>query len=237
MGVPVPPPGWALTRLAEELSRQAGASPAEAEPPAEGELVAAEAELVEEPPAVEQPITVEERPVVEERLVVEEPITVEEPPAVEEPAAPQPSPYEQVLARLDELVRLRRHDAELVDRLHADNAQLRQGELTEALAPLLRGLLRLHDQMTSLGADDPQSIAGILRGQLLQTLDLAVDVRPYTAVLGMPFDSARHTGVRRVPTEDAARDGTIARTVKPGFVRGGVAVVRPAEVEVFRLDR
>ncbi|HMA47782.1 MAG TPA: nucleotide exchange factor GrpE [Frankiaceae bacterium] len=62
-------------------------------------------------------------------------------------------------------------------------------------------------------------------------------MRPYTAVPGMPFDPARHTGLRRVPTEDAARDGTIARTVKPGFVRGGVAVVRPAEVEVFRLDR
>ncbi|HMA47781.1 MAG TPA: hypothetical protein VKP11_11390, partial [Frankiaceae bacterium] len=88
-------------------------------------------------------------------------------PAVAGEPAPAPSPYELVLTRLDELLRLRRHDVELVDRLHSDNTRLRQGELAEAMAPLLRGLLRLHDQMTSLGADDPHSVAGILRNQLL----------------------------------------------------------------------
>ncbi len=136
--------------------------------------------------------------------------------------------------RVEELARLRRHDADLVDRLHAENARLRAGELTEAMAPLLRGLMRLHDQMTSLGADDGQSVAGILRKQLLQAMDVAADVRPYTAVPGMPFDPARHVGVRRVGTDDPGRDRTIARTVKPGFVRGESTVVRPAEVEVFR---
>lgn len=102
------------------------------------------------------------------------------------------------------------------------------------MAPLLRGLIRLHDQMGSLGADDPQSVAGILRKQLLQVLDVAVDVRPYTAVPGGTFDPARHLGVRRVPTDDPGRDGTIARTVRPGFVRGETTVVRPAETEVYR---
>ncbi len=136
--------------------------------------------------------------------------------------------------RVEELVRLRRHDADLVDRLHAENTRLRAGELTEAMSPLLRGLMRLHDQMTSLGADDDQSIAGILRTQLLQVMDVAVDVRPYTAVVGTPFDPARHVGVRRIGTDDAERDRTIARTVRPGFVRGESIVVRPAEVEVFR---
>jgi hypothetical protein len=80
--------------------------------------------------------------------------------------------------RLDELARLRRHDVELVDRLHEENGKLRQGELTEAMGPLLRGLIRLHDQMSSLGGDDPQSVAGILRKQLLQVLDISADVRP-----------------------------------------------------------
>ncbi len=136
--------------------------------------------------------------------------------------------------RVEELVRLRRHDADLVDRLHAENTRLRAGELTEAMSPLLRGLMRLHDQMTSLGADDGQSVAGILRTQLLQVMDVAVDVRPYTAVVGMPFDPACHVGVRRIGTDDSKRDRTIARTVRPGFVRGESTVVRPAEVEVFR---
>nr|WP_238429369.1 hypothetical protein [Frankia nepalensis] len=136
--------------------------------------------------------------------------------------------------RLDELTRLRRHDVELVDRLHEENTRLRQGELTEAMGPLLRGLIRLHDQMSSLGADDPQSVAGILRKQLLQVLDISADVRPYIAVPGSPFDPARHLALRGVGTDEPGRDRTIARGVRPGFVRGQSTVLRPAEAEVYR---
>jgi molecular chaperone GrpE (heat shock protein) len=156
------------------------------------------------------------------------------------PPTPPPlsgDPAEQLAAlarRVDELTRLRRHDVELVDRLHEENGKLRQGELTEAMGPLLRGLIRLHDQMTSLGADDPQSVAGILRQQLLQVLDIAADVRPYIAVPGSPFDPARHLALRGVGTDDAARDRTVARGVRPGFVRGTSTVLRPAEAEVYR---
>ena len=142
---------------------------------------------------------------------------------------------EGVDRKLAELVRLRQHDVELVDRLHAENSRLRQGELAEAMAPLLRGLMRLHDQMAAIGDDDGQGSVDILRGQLLQVLDVAADVRPYTAVPGTPFDPSRHTGIRRIRTDDAERDRTIARTIKPGFVRGELTVVRPAEVEVYRL--
>ncbi|OHV37525.1 MULTISPECIES: hypothetical protein [Pseudofrankia] len=136
--------------------------------------------------------------------------------------------------RVDELARLRRHDVELVDRLHEENTRLRQGELTEAMAPLLRGLIRLHDQMSSLGADDPQSVAGILRKQLLQVLDIAADVRPYIAVPGSQFDPTRHLALRGIGTDEPARDRTIARGVRPGFVRGTSTVLRPAEAEVYR---
>ncbi|WP_045876175.1 hypothetical protein [Pseudofrankia sp. DC12] len=139
-----------------------------------------------------------------------------------------------VARRLDELARLRRHDVELVDRLHEENGKLRQGELTEAMGPLLRGLIRLHDQMSSLGADDPQSVAGILCKQLLQVLDISADVRPYIAVPGSPFDPTRHLALRGVGTDDPARDRTIARGVRPGFVRGSSTVLRPAEAEVYR---
>ncbi len=188
--------------------------------------------------------------------VDEEPAPVDHAAPVDEPApadtaeaaageSPAPAgPADAALAaavaalsdRVDELVRLRRHDAELVDKLHAENSRLRQGELTEAMAPLLRGLMRLHDQMASIARDDTESVAGLLRNQLLQSLDLAADMRPYTAVPGMPFDPTRHLGVRRVPTEDSGLDRTVARTVKPGFVRGQTTVVRPAEVEVYRAN-
>jgi molecular chaperone GrpE (heat shock protein) len=153
------------------------------------------------------------------------------------PAPPSGDVAEQLAAlsrRVEELARLRRHDVELVDRLHDENGKLRQGEITEAMGPLLRGLIRLHDQMSSLGGEDQQSVAGILRQQLLQVLDISADVRPYIAVPGSTFDPTRHLALRGVPTDDPARDRTIARGVRPGFVRGTSTVLRPAEAEVYR---
>lgn len=134
----------------------------------------------------------------------------------------------------EELGRLREHDTEIIARLHAENRRLRQGELTEAMAPLLRGLLRLHDKMGSLAAGDRDSIAGLLQTQLEQTLDVTAGIRPFSPSVGEPFDSARHTGVRRVKTTDPGSDNMIARVVKAGFLRDQ-SMIRPAEVDVFRL--
>ncbi|WP_163512253.1 nucleotide exchange factor GrpE [Fodinicola acaciae] len=133
---------------------------------------------------------------------------------------------------LEELRRLRSRDADLVDRLHSENTKLREGELAKALAPLLSGLLRLHDQMVQLAGDDKASDAAMLRKQLLQILDTAAGVRSYEPQPGDPFDSERHLGVGRVKTGDKAADGTIVRTVRLGFGRDDGSTVRVAEVEV-----
>lgn len=133
-----------------------------------------------------------------------------------------------------ELTRLRRRDLDLLDKLHAENTRLRTGELAAATAPLVHGLLRLHDQMASLAAGDAESIAGILRRQLLQVLDTAATITPYVPEAGEPFDAARHLGAARVPTSDPAQDGRVTRTLKPGFARADGTVVRVAETEVHR---
>jgi molecular chaperone GrpE (heat shock protein) len=137
-------------------------------------------------------------------------------------------------ARSEELGRLREYDTEIIARLHAENTRLRQGELTEAMAPLLRGLLRLHDKMGSLAAGDRDSIAGLLQAQLEQTLDVTAGIRPFSPSVGEPFDSARHTGMHRVQTTDPGADNMIARVLKAGFLRDQ-SMVRTAEVDVFRL--
>lgn len=137
-------------------------------------------------------------------------------------------------AQIAELARLRARDGDIIERLHADNTRLRGGEIAAATAPLLGGLLRLHDQMTSLAAGDTQSIAGMLRTQLLQLLEVAGGVAAYEAAHGDRFDAARHTGAGRATTPDPARDGTVARTLRPGFARADGTVVRVAEVEVYR---
>ena len=75
---------------------------------------------------------------------------------------------ERLDERLAELARLRSHDAGLVDRLHAELTKSRAGELTQALTPLLVGLVRLVDQMDSLASGDDKTVAGMLRRQLVQ---------------------------------------------------------------------
>jgi hypothetical protein len=136
-----------------------------------------------------------------------------------------------------EVSRLRSRDADLIARLHEDITRLRSGEIAIALNPVVTGMIKLHDQMVSLGAlDDPASPVGMLRTQLLQIMELTCAVKPFTPAPGEPFDASRHTGARRIPTTDASADGTIASTIKVGFARADGSVVRVAEVEVHRLS-
>jgi molecular chaperone GrpE (heat shock protein) len=98
-------------------------------------------------------------------------------------------------------------------------------------------MIKLHDQMVSLGAlSDPASPVGMLHKQLLQIMELTCAVRPFTPPVGERFDASLHTGARRIPTTDASADGTIASTIRAGFVRADGSVVRVAEVEVHRLS-
>ena len=136
-----------------------------------------------------------------------------------------------------ELSRLRSRDTDLIARLHEDVTRLRTGEIAIALNPVVTGMIKLHDQMVSLGAlDDRASPVGMLRTQLLQIMELTCAVTPFTPAPGELFDASRHTGARRIPTTDASADGTIASTIKAGFARADGSVVRVAEVEVHRLS-
>lgn len=141
----------------------------------------------------------------------------------------------ELAASVAETNRLRARDQAHVDELHADNTRLRRGELTAAMAPLLNGLVRLADQMASMAAGDKNSIAGMLRVQLLQTLDVAADVTEFSPADGERFDPKRMTGAGREDTTDPDQDGTVCRTVRSGFARGDGSIVRVAEVIVRRL--
>ena len=139
-------------------------------------------------------------------------------------------------AQVAELLRLRARDVDLADRLYAENTRLRTGEFAAAVAPLLTGLLRLHDQMASLANGDPASVAGMLRIQLLQILDTAAGLTPFEPRPGERFDASRHAGAGRTVTTDPSAEGTVARTLKPGFERADGSVLRVAQVEVHRFE-
>jgi len=183
-----------------------------------------------------------------------DPAPADEPPGTEERAPAEPLPVSELAGilpalsalggRMDdiasataELSRLRSRDTDLIARLHEDVTRLRSGEIATAMNPVVTGMIKLHDQMVSLGAlDEPASPVGMLRTQLLQIMELTCAVTPFVPARGERFDASRHTGTRRIPTTDASEDGTIASTIKAGFARADGSVVRVAEVEVHRLS-
>lgn len=160
---------------------------------------------------------------------------------------PDPTPtdervagLEEGMARLEtglsELLRLRSRDADVIDKLHAENTRLRAGEHAKILKPLVVAMLRLHDQMAQLAGDDEDSDAAMLRIQLVQALELAAGVTAFTPAPGERFDSSRHSGVGRVAAASAEADNTVTRTLKAGFRSIDGTVLRAAEVEVARHD-
>lgn len=178
---------------------------------------------------------------------VPEPADVEDgldPQAPEEPEpSPPPAPddgLDETLRRFDdrleEAQRLLARQADLGERLHAENQRLRQGELRTAQLPLVRDVLRLHDdvaRMADATSGDAQRDLAIVRESLVDALQRngVVDCSPQP---GSPFDSARHSAVGVVTTSDPAQDRAIVETVRPGFAWDDGQLIRVAQVRVAK---
>jgi molecular chaperone GrpE (heat shock protein) len=139
-------------------------------------------------------------------------------------------------ARVAEVARLGDRHNQIIDELHRENQKLRQGELTQAIAPLFRDLIRLNDQLAQLdeSSESPgASDAALAARQVAEILGRAgvdrFDVEP-----GEPFDATRHQGIGRTPTDDPALDGAVAAVRRSGYVTSDGRVLRAAEVEVHR---
>ncbi|MEV6984609.1 nucleotide exchange factor GrpE [Sphaerisporangium sp. NPDC051017] len=133
------------------------------------------------------------------------------------------------------------HREQVIDRLHAENQQLRHGIVQEVLTPVRTALYRLHDTVTRVAArwrsDDPPSpeLAGPLLAAMAdevaevlgRTGAERVSVRP-----GDPYDAALHRPSGTSPV-DAGADGTVVEVLADGFVAGD-RVLRKASVIVGR---
>lgn len=157
------------------------------------------------------------------------------------------------LAEVEETMR-REHDRaahreRVIDRLHAENQELRHGLLEEALNPVRAGLYRLYDNARRQAArwraepPSPEHAASLLEAladELAEVLGRAgaerIPVRP-----GDLYDPVIHRPVRTAPVGPDA-DGTVVEVLADGFAgvaRGGDGairerVVRKASVVVGR---
>jgi molecular chaperone GrpE (heat shock protein) len=138
-------------------------------------------------------------------------------------------------SRLEESQRLLARQSDLVDRLHAENLELRAGELRSAQLPLVRDLLRLHDDVGRM-----REAAGESAEDLRLVQDSLVDtfarngVEAIAPETGEPFDPQLHSAAGVEPTEDESLDRTVATVTRQGFRWESGDVIRVSEVRAYR---
>ncbi|GAA0417566.1 hypothetical protein GCM10010160_52180 [Acrocarpospora corrugata] len=129
------------------------------------------------------------------------------------------------------------HREEIIDRLHADNRDLRHGLLQEALTPVRAGLYRLYDMANREAArlrtapGDGQHVGALLAAVADEVAEILArtGAELLETAPGDPYDQARH---RPAGTEDGP-DGQVVTVLADGF-RLGERVLRKAEVTVGR---
>jgi molecular chaperone GrpE (heat shock protein) len=112
------------------------------------------------------------------------------------------------------------HREQIIDRLHAENQDLRRGLLQEALTPVRSGLYRLYDTVTReatrrSGLDERDEVIPLLEAiaeevaeVLARTGAERLEVSP-----GDPYDPALHRPLRAEPGEE----GRVTAVVSDGF--------------------
>ncbi|CAL9419629.1 hypothetical protein SUDANB121_01843 [Nocardiopsis dassonvillei] len=143
--------------------------------------------------------------------------------------APPDSPLslERVLASLDDrlaaLDERARHREAVIDRLHAENRELRADRDRTLFDPVVTDLIHLYDQLArearGLRERGEGRLADLLAGFADDAL-LALErlgVEPVEAGVGDPFRADLHRPLAAVADPDPALDGTVAEVTAPGF--------------------
>lgn len=146
--------------------------------------------------------------------------------------------------QLKETNRLSRDRELMIDRLHQENQRLKQGELQQALLPILRDLIRLYDDLkltaanyADRAADGGEKFVKDLRCYAETVADILYrhGVEKIEAAAGEEFNSKEHKAVAVTPAAGQEQDRRISRIVHDGF-RTEAKVIRSVEVEVLRYE-
>ena len=137
--------------------------------------------------------------------------------------------------RADEMTLVARRQSDMVEELHGDNRRLRDGEIREAVAPLVRGVARLLDDLARMRSGDGSDSADLefLEKRVAELLHDS-GVLPLSPEPGTPFDPKEHQATGRATTEDPAADRTVAELRRAGLRRDDGRMLRPADVVVYR---
>lgn len=131
----------------------------------------------------------------------------------------------------------------VIDRLHAELQEYKQGLLLSTLRPIFVDLIQLHDDIGKIaeaqveGDGEVGRLLGLMRGfqQGIEDILYRQGVEPYTQE-GEAFDPRRQRAVATVPTEEADRNKQIAARHRKGF-QAGDKVIRAEIVSVYALKK
>ncbi|AGA26180.1 nucleotide exchange factor GrpE [Singulisphaera acidiphila] len=133
----------------------------------------------------------------------------------------------------------------VVDRLHAELQEYKQGLLLNVLRPIFVDLIQLHDDIGKIaeaqgegdGNGEASRYLGLMRGfqQGIEDILYRQGVEPYLQE-GESFDPRRQRAVATVVTEDAALNKQIAARHRKGF-QAGDRVIRAEIVSVYALKK
>lgn len=125
--------------------------------------------------------------------------------------------------RLGQFHERARHRESVIDRLHAENQELRAGERRSLLDPVITDVIRLHDQLereaaglSQRGEEKVGALLSSLADDALLTLE-RMGVERFTAEAGDRFRPEIHRPLSAIDDPDPARGNTIARVVTQGF--------------------
>ncbi|WP_020380397.1 nucleotide exchange factor GrpE [Nocardiopsis lucentensis] len=133
------------------------------------------------------------------------------------------------LAGLDERAR---HRESVIDRLHAENQELKSGERRAVLDPVITDLIHLYEQLDRESCGLRERDEGRLADLLASLADDAllalerVGVELVEAEAGDPFQSDLHRPLSTVDDPDPERAHTVARVVSHGFRDAATGRVR-----------
>ena len=127
----------------------------------------------------------------------------------------------------------------IVDRLHAELQEYKQGLVLSLLKPVFLDLIQLHDDVGKMaaaggsGADGESSRPSLAANVQEGIADILYrqGVEPFTKE-GEDFDARRQRAIQTIPTDDPALARKIAGRLRPGFATGE-KVIRPEVVSVF----
>jgi len=124
----------------------------------------------------------------------------------------------------------------VVDRLHAELQEYKQGLILGILRPIFIDLIQLHDDIGKMALaveGDPNPEVARMRGyqQAIEDILYRQGVETFT-LEGETFDPRRQRALSTVPTEDPSLNKTVAARIRKGFQTGD-KVIRPEFVTVY----